>query len=307
MLLAVSFQKRMIKQMCKTLLLALSVLTLQSVMIASTGQFASRRSAPTTSRAAAQPGGKPGPLAYAITVNQFGVLDIGSGRFHLIADLPNAVVGSQVQCIARDAQGKIYVVDANNNLVRIKPGNGNTKVIGSTGVTTPGPVGPRLVDVCASVNGELFLMDYSNNLYSVNPNTGAATLIGYTGIPSIISPIYASSLAGDCESLFFTIGEKDIRPPTLYRIDPRTAVATLVGLVGGIPRGIAGSGFIDGTLYGFSLDFRFFGGTEGPHAFAIDTSTGGATLVSDLNIPGMRLVGGAVRFAGAQAGRCKAE
>jgi outer membrane protein assembly factor BamB len=294
--------------MQRKLLLFVSLLALQSAMMAGEGKFPSRgvtRSLPTT---ASREAAKPGPLTYAISFNpldplagvQFGALDIGTGMFHLIADLPHAVQG-----IARDP-GKILAVDTNNNLIRIDPGNGKTDIIGPTGVTTPGPVGPVLVDVFASLaTGELFLMDYSNNLYSVDPKTGAATLIGSTGIPPIISPIYASSFAGDCQNLFFTIHEADenlnpILLPTLYRIDPRTGAATLIGQTHGE---IAGSGFIDGILYGFSLDERPFG-TEEPHVFSIDTSTGAATKVSDLNVPG---VGGAVRFTGADAGQCKAK
>jgi hypothetical protein len=116
---------------------------------------------------------------------------------------------------------------------------------------TPGPAGPTLVDVIASLQtGDLFLMDYANNFYSVDRKTGTATLIGYTGIPAIISSYYASSLAGDCTNLFFTIDEVDentnpVIPPTLYRIDPRTGAATLVGPTAPV---MAGSGFISGTL-----------------------------------------------------------
>jgi hypothetical protein len=228
-----------------------------------------------------------GPLAYALSfdgsLGQFGVLDIGSGVFSVIADLPNSGQG-----LGRDAKGHLYTVDTNNNLVRIKPANGKTKVVGSTGITTPGPVGSTLVDVFASLEtGELFLMDYSNNLYSVDAKTGLATLVGATGIPAIVSPLYSSSLAGNCQDLFFTITERDatlqfIIPPTLYRIDPRTAVATLVGPTA---IGMPGSGFIADVLYGFTLDQRVFGGTEGPHAVAIDVATGAATIVSDLTVP----------------------
>src|SRR5262245_27051672 len=167
-----------------------------------------------------------GPLAYALafdgSMGQFGVLDIGSGVFSVIADLPDSGQG-----LARDAKGRLYTVDTNNNLVRITPANGKTQVVGSTGVTTPGPVGSTLVDVFASLEtGELFLMDYSNNLYAVNAKTGLATLVGATGIPAIVSARYSSSLSGNCQDLFFTITERDenlefIIPPTLYRIDPR--------------------------------------------------------------------------------------
>ena len=293
--------------MRKMLSLAVSALTLQGVVLAGTGKPDRPLAGPTLSANASKAPARPDPLAYAISVNplnnlgQFGILDIGTGRFHRIKDLPNGAQG-----IGRDAAGTIYVVDTNNNLVRINPG-GQTEVIGSTGVTTPGPLGPVLVDVFSSlVTGELFLMDYSNNLYSVNPRTGTATLIGATGIPPITSPIYSSSLAGSCKNLFFTLAvlDENLNPillPTLYRIDPLTAAATPVGPA---PVAMPGSAFIDDTLYGFTVDFRLFGGTEGPHVFSIDTSTAAATLVSDLNVP---FVFGAVRFTGAPAPRCKAE
>jgi hypothetical protein len=252
---------------------------------------------------------QPGPLAYAFgfedLVNgptRFGVLDIGTGAFYRITDISNLAQG-----IGRDAHGQIYIVDEKADLLHINQGNVKTEVIGNTGVTTPSPVG-HSVEVFASLtDGELFLMDFSNNLYSVNAGTGAATLIGSTGIQPITHRRFAVSFAGDCSSLFFTLAERDenfnvIQPSTLYRIDPRTAAATVVGPA---PRGVTGSAFIDDTLYAFTLDLRFFGGgTEGPHIYSIDTTTGAASPVADLNFPS---IWGAVRFTGAQAGRCNAQ
>ena len=293
--------------MRKLFSLAISLLALEGAILASEGKQASSRSNADASSVPSNQRGKPGPIAYAIAFNpvdpfggtQFGFLDIGTGTFLAIANLPNGAQG-----IARD-KGQIFAVDASNNLVRIDPGNGKVALIGPTGITTPGPVGATLVDVIASLEtGDVFLMDYVNNLYSVDRKTGAATLIGSTGIPAIISPLYSSSLAGDCTSLFFTIHEVDenrnpLIPPTLYRIDPHTGAATLVGPTAPT---MAGSGFFDGTLYGFSIDRRLFGGTEPPHVFSIDTATGAATRVSDLNVAG---VGGAVSFNGARG--CKAK
>jgi outer membrane protein assembly factor BamB len=265
--------------MRNTFLIALSLLTAGTGVMA----FASE--------------GKPATVGYAIAFNptalgsaMFGFLDIKTGTFRAISELPDGGQG-----LARD-NGEILTVDSSNNLVRINPGNGKTTLIGPTGITTPGPVGGTLVDVIASLEtGEVFLMDYSNNLYSVDRKTGRATFIGSTGIPAIISPLYASSFAGDCTSLFFTIDEVDengnpLIPPTLYRIDPHTGAATAVGPVAPI---MPGSGFIGGTLYGFSLDTRLLGGTEPPHVFAIDTSTGVSTRISDLKVPA---IGGAVRL-----------
>jgi hypothetical protein len=243
----------------------------------------------------------PGPLAYAIGFDgysglaRFGVLLVGAGRFLPISDLPNSAQG-----LGRDDRGRLYLVDAGNNLVRIDALTGRAEVIGDTGVTTPGPVGQTLVNVFGSMaTGELFLMDYANNLYSVSPRTGRATLIAATGIPAITSPVYSSSFAGTCNSLFFTIHEGDgqgnvLQGPSLYRIDPRTGAATLVGPTADF---MPGSGFIDRQLYGFSIDLRPFGIGDGPHAYSIDVRSGQATLVSDLNVTG---VSGAVDLVGDQ-------
>jgi hypothetical protein len=247
---------------------------------------------------------QPGPIGYAVgfdserAITQFGVLLIGTGTFIPIADLPKSAQG-----LGRDKHGHLYVVDAENNLVRVNGLTGRTKVIGNTGVTTPGPLGSTAVDVFGSMaTGELFLLDYANNLYSVDPETGAATLIGSTGIPPITSPIYSSGFAGNCRSLFFTIDEVDenlnrLQGPSLYTIDPLTAAATLVGPTASF---MPGGAFIGGQLYGFSLDLREFGGGA-PQAFSIDADTGGATVVSELNVSA---IFGAVRFLDDRAGRC---
>ena len=231
-----------------------------------------------------------GPAVYAVgfdagtSTTSFGLLSIGSGTFVPIVELPASGQG-----LGRDRQGHLYTVDTANNLVRINPANGLTKVVGPTGVTNRGPLGDTLVDVFASMRtGELFLMDYDNNLYSVDSKTGAATFVGATGIPPISSFRYSSSLAGNCRHLYFTITEVDenlnqVQGPSLYRIDPRTAVATLVGpTVDFMP----GAGFVEDTLYGFRLDTRFIGG-DPARAFSIDISSGEATPGAELNVSGI--------------------
>ena len=246
----------------------------------------------------------PGPVGYALgfdsarAITQFGVILIGTGTFVPVADL-----ASSAQGLGRDEQGRLYVVDADNNLVRVNRQTGRTRVVGHTGVTTPGPLGPIAVDVFASMaTGELFLMDYANNLYSVDPKTGAATLIGPTGIPPITSPIYSSGFSGNCTSLFFTIDEVDqdlnrLQGPSLYKIDPQTAAATLVGPTGSF---MPGGAFIDGQLYGFSLDLREFG-FGGAQVLSIDPDSGAVTAVSDLNVSA---IWGAVTYADDPGERC---
>jgi hypothetical protein len=231
-----------------------------------------------------------GPFAIVVTTNgdfvnpisQLGVLDLGTGFFNPVSTLDSPPVG-----IARDVQGVLYGVDYSNNLGLIQPLTGKTIVVGSTGLSKAGPIGPA-VDVFASLpNGELFLMDYDNVLYSVNKNTGAATMIGATGIPSITTPFYGTSFSGGCDGLYFTVEEDDengnnLIPAALYRIDPRTAVTTKVGPTASF---MGGSGFIGGRLYGFKIDEALVGGTLGPEVLDIQLNSGSTQVVSNLNVP----------------------
>jgi hypothetical protein len=278
-------------------------------MFAGSAKFNAVPSPPQTVQGQSQGARAPNMFAYAVAFDplspatQFGVVDLGTGNFRRIGDLPP----NSSQGIARGWDGKLYGVDADNNLIRIDPGNSKVHILGNTGITIPGPKGPILVDVLASLaTGDLFLLDFANNLYSVNPGTGAATLIGNTGIPAIVSPLYSGSLAGDCTELFFTIWEVDedlntLIPPSLYRIDPHTAAATYIGPTLTF---MPGSALVGGVLYGFTFDTRLIGFEEGPHVFGIDTSTGEATKISDLGVADLV---GAVRFAGLRAGECKGE
>jgi hypothetical protein len=88
-----------------------------------------------------------------------------------------------------------------------------------------------------------------------------------------------------------------LQGPSSYRIDARTAAATLIGPTASF---MPGGAFIGGQLYGFSLDLREFG-FGAPQVFSIHADTGAATVVSDLNGSG---IFGAVRFFDGRAGRC---
>ena len=100
------------------------------------------------------------------------------------------------------------------------------------------------------MNGKLYLTDFSNNLYSVNAATGAATMIGATGMPpdpSIPFTVNPDGTWNLCDETLYGVGGKlyatfdsfTIDPntlatktkvePYLYRIDPTTGLATVIG------------------------------------------------------------------------------
>jgi hypothetical protein len=68
----------------------------------------------------------------------------------------------------------------------------------------------------------------------------------------------------------------DITAPSLYRLNPNTGVATMIGPT---DPAIGGSGYIGGVLYGFQLDVN--GGPS--HIVRLDTTTGAATFVANFD------------------------
>src|SRR5260370_6801258 len=115
------------KPMLKMLSLVLSLLIVQTVMMAGSGRFVLRREVQAAFHAPSGNAAKPGPLAYAIALDpftplsRFGVLDISTAVFHLIPDLPP----DSTQRIARHTEGKLYGVDSGNNLFQIDPATAN--------------------------------------------------------------------------------------------------------------------------------------------------------------------------------------
>ncbi len=201
-----------------------------------------------------------GPIAYLATARQgqdvstslsnpFGVLDLGTGMFSSRGNTP-VLVGMGT------AGGILYGVDVFDQLVTINPTNAGISVVGSLGISSvPPKAGYASFDVFASASGGLYGLDWQNNLYSVNPSTGAATLVGSTGIPVIVSGgIFGTGLSGDANALYLNIGEirdpvtfADVIPSSIYRIDPATGTATLVGGIPKLP--FLGAGFVDGSIY----------------------------------------------------------
>jgi hypothetical protein len=217
-------------------------------------------------------------LAYVVSSTaQFGVVNPETGDFRLIGNTPNVLSG-----LARGPHHKIYGLDANNTLVTIDPANATLTPVGNTGLSVQ-PNG-NVTLLTSLGKRKLYAVDPNNDLYSINRSTGIAKKIGSTGIPvpDFNACVSANSLTGAEGFLYFTWevddlgGCQSVTASVLYRINPYTGEATLVGATGA-DTPIVGSGRIDDTLYGFSFGLPV---GQPNKIYAIDLESGQATFVT---------------------------
>ena len=200
--------------------------------------------------------------------NQFGVVNLSSGGFRTIG----AAEPEPQANLVWGPNGSLFTVGTvSGNLESINPATGATSTIGSFGLPFF-PTGISTAFDLAGVNGKLYLTDFSNNLYSVNGSTGAATLIGATGMPPDPHIPFTTNPDGTinfCDEILYGVGGRlyatfdsftfnpvsgtvasVVVPPDLWRIDPSTGTAALIGptelnLDGGVE--------VNGHFYAFYL------------------------------------------------------
>jgi hypothetical protein len=248
-----------------------------------------------------------GSTVYVVTLNavnfstQFGVVDLASGSFHAIG----GATPEQQESLVWGPNGLLYTLgSASGNLETINPATGVTTVVGPTGLPSLAP-GVSSVFSLADLNGKLYLTDHGANFYSVNPITGAATLIGPTGMPP--DPAVPGSLNPDgtlnfCDQIFNAVGGKlygtfdsytfnpvsgtvasVVTPPNLWRINPSTGLASLIGstnlnLDGGVE--------LNGKFY------AFYEPNVTSQLVTLDLASGNTTFLENIN-PNAGLIFGA--------------
>ncbi len=186
------------------------------------------------------------PFVYVVTSSQqFGTVDLATGRFHAIGNpTPDAMSN-----LVWGPDGVLYSLTTSGSdvgsLAKINTRTGEVTDIGSTGL------GFNAFSL-AGVRGKLYLTDFSNNIYRVNRESGLATPIAATGIPPDPNVPFTFNNDGTfnlCDEGFYSIGgelyatfdsfalDPNQTPPTiayvfvspaLYQIDPSTGNASYV-------------------------------------------------------------------------------
>jgi DNA-binding beta-propeller fold protein YncE len=127
--------------------------------------------------------------------------------------------------------------------------------------------------------GSLIGNSFDGTLYNVNPATGAATDPRSTGL------INLAGIATRSDGALFGLTAVGGSPEAnaLFRIDPTSGTATLVGPTGlsEIIEGDLAFNHTTGTLYGI----QEVNTTVTRGLFTIDPATGAATIVGDINAP----------------------
>lgn len=246
--------------------------------------------------ASANGGSDCGNLLYATSeTGQFGVLNPQTGEFQLI--FQTADPSELLSGLASGPKDTVYGLDADNNLVTVHPETQKFTVVGNIGL--PVQKGGNVTLITALGQDRLFAVDPSNDVYSIDSVTAEAQLIGSTGIPPALEVecVSANSLTGAEGGLYLTWEVRDADkmsckssvPSRLYRIDPDTGTATVIGeTLADAP--IVGSGFSDNTLYGFTLGDPV---GKANKILAIDLQTGEANVVTEQD-PSLDAVFGAV-------------
>lgn len=177
--------------------------------------------------------------------SRFGTYDDQTGVFTQLSNLPVAHSAG-----VASMNGLVYLEDMGTEVFTVDPVTGDWALVGGTNLqTTSGAF--------AGSDSGLFEIDYSSNLFSINPLTGQGTLVGSLGIAANNGQ-YDTSLSADMNYLYYTAGLAG-QADELYRIDPRTAIATDLGSTG--VTGIAGSALVNGKLelfqYGQSTNYSW--------------------------------------------------
>jgi hypothetical protein len=177
------------------------------------------------------------------------------------------------------------------SLIQVNTNSGFSMPLGNMRTNMGLPFEPMDFGMSFTCSGQLLVSsDHQRSLFSGNTENGTLTRIGEPG--SLGAPIPDIAAWGDS---LFGVGEGHIGAasgsgaPNLYRIDPTTATATLIGALGPAVAPYANAGLAfdaDGTLW-MVTDRRDGGAVNIPsQILRIDPGSGLATHVADTDVVG---------------------
>ena len=214
-------------------------------------------------------------LAYVVYGSQqFGTIDLNTGT---LTYGPTPPTGGTLGYfgLAPGLNGSLLTFLYNGDVDSINPATGIASLLGPSGLgdcSIPGvsPCPPNSAFTLGGLAGKIYATDFQNSLYLVNRGTAAATLVAHSVIPAI--PFIPGSqnpdgtlnfadeaIWGTGAKLYATFDAWIFNPntgqnvqtviaPALYRIDPTTGLATMVGPTA---LGIGAVVDVNGTYYAF--------------------------------------------------------
>ena len=214
-------------------------------------------------------------------------IDLATGEEHYIGWTGRGDY-VDIEGLAFSPDHRLYGADdSTNTLVRIGTESGNAIPVGGAANNMGVPLGTSMdFGLTFTCDGDLLASAAGpGELYWADPETGLLSLIGNLGLPivdlaSIGETIYGIGLGTDRE------GHKGI--PNLYRIDPTTASAELIGALGSEASPYKQAGLAadqDGNLWAITDRNRIFGDNDTQarpsEILRIDPETGRATKIAE--------------------------
>jgi len=236
---------------------------------------------------------------YAYSVNSRGF--VPDDQMHRLWRLDLATGATQqlgqtgfldIEGLAFDAAGQLFGADDESmSLIQVNTNSGFATAVANQRTNMALPFGPMDFGMSFTCDGTLLVSsDYQRSLFSANTETGVLSLIGVSG--SLGAPITDIAAWGD---VLYGIGEGHVGAsgsagaPNLYRIDPATATATLIGPLGSAVAPYANAGLAfdaEGTLWAVT-DRRDGGAVDLPSQIVrIDLDTGIASHVANADVVG---------------------
>jgi hypothetical protein len=193
-------------------------------------------------------------------------------KLNQISPMPSVLI--MVALSAPSYASELYSIEfsSGTGFYTMNQATGAKTLVGNTGITSTG-------DLTSDEKSTIWTNDMTNdNLLTVNPATGAITsTIGIRAVTGAPIPIVSLAFDTVTDALYgnTAVGFGGTTNDTLFRIDPVTGDATLIGTIG----------FNEVYALGFDQSGTLFGISQSRSALLkISTSTGAGSMVAPVTL-----------------------